>query len=134
MAEALLQRLAGDDYAVYSAGTKPAAMVHPLAVEALLEVGIDIVERCPQHVGELLALRFHRVITLCDVTREECPSFPGAERIHRPFEDPALAPGSHEERLVAFRRLRMELKTRLELWLNIDYRRSDLTPSLGLWL
>jgi arsenate reductase len=75
-----------------------------------------------------LGQRFHRVITVCDSANEECPYFPGAERIHWPFDDPAQATGTYEERMMSFRRARQEIKARLEFWLNIDRRRPDLTP------
>src|SRR3954468_23152928 len=73
MAEGLLRRLAGDDFEVYSAGTRPAAVVHPLAVEVMAESGIDLTGHRPKHVRELLGMRFHRVITVCDNANEDCP-------------------------------------------------------------
>jgi arsenate reductase len=130
MAEAILRRLAGDEYEVHSAGTHPAEAVHPLAVEVMQEVGIDISSQRPRHVSEFLGMRFHRVVTVCDAANEECPYLPGAERVHWPFEDPAQATGTHEERLRFFRRVRQEIRTRMEFWVNVDQRRPDLTPTL----
>jgi len=129
IAEATLRAVAGDAYEVYSAGTHPAESVHPLAIEVMREVGIDISGQRPKHVNELLDLRFHRVITVCDKANEQCPFFPGAERIHWPFEDPALATGTLEEKLKVFRRARHEIRTRLELWCLMDRQRPDLTPA-----
>jgi arsenate reductase (thioredoxin) len=128
MAEAVLRRLGGSAYEVYSAGTHPAKELHPLAVAVMEEVGYDLTGQRPKHVSEFLGETFHRVITVCDAANEECPFFPGAERIHWPFEDPAEATGPEEQSLKVFRQVRMELKTKLDLWLNIDRRRPDLTP------
>jgi arsenate reductase (thioredoxin) len=129
MAEGILRRLGGTDYEVYSAGTHPAEEVHPLAIEVMRQAGIDISHQRPKHVNELLDIRFHRVITVCDSAKEECPFFPGAERIHWPFDDPAQATGTYEERLKFFQVVRREIRTRLELWLEVDRRRPDLTPT-----
>jgi arsenate reductase len=128
MAEGILRRLAGDDYEVYSAGTHPAEAVHPMAIQVMEEAGIDISGHRPKHVNEFLGMPFHRVITVCDSANEDCPYFPGAERIHWPFEDPALATGTLEERLRFFRLVRQEIRTRMEFWLNVDRHRPDLTP------
>jgi len=128
MAEGILRRLGGTDYEVHSAGTHPADEVHPLAIRVMEEAGIDLTGQRPKHVDELTHVRFHRVITVCDSAAENCPYFPGAERIHWPFEDPARAQGTEEERLTIFRQVRKEIRTRLELWIEMDRRRPDLTP------
>jgi len=128
IAEAYLRRLGGEDYEVCSAGTHPAAEVHPLAIEVMQAAGIDISGQWPKHVREFVGQKFHRVISVCDAANEECPYFPGAERIHWPFDDPAQATGTHENRLRAFRRVRLEIRARMEFWVNIDTRRPDLTP------
>lgn len=129
MAEAILRRLGGEDYEVFSAGTHPARDLHPLAIHVMEEVDYDLSHPRPKHVSEFRGERFHRVITVCDAANEECPYFPGAERIHWPFDDPAEATGTEEQRLRVFRIVRQEIKTRLDLWLNIDRRRPDLTPA-----
>lgn len=128
MAEALLQQLGGEDYSVVSAGTHPAAAVNPLTLVVMREIGIDLSDKRPKHVSEFVGERFHRVITVCDSANEECPFFPGAERIHWPFEDPAEATGTEEEQLRVYRTVRREIRTRLALWVEIDRRRPDLTP------
>lgn len=129
MAEAILRKLGREDYEVYSAGTRPAEQVHPLAVRMIEDAGIDASALRPKHVQELLGLTFHRVITVCDNAKEDCPFFPGAERIHWPFDDPALATGTEEEQLKVFRRVWRELSQRFGLWIEIDRRRPDLTPA-----
>ena len=118
MAEALLSAMAGDRYDAFSAGTKP-SVVNPLAIEAMLEMGIDISAQRSKHLDEYIKQPFDYVITVCDKAAETCPTFPGrAERIHWPFPDPALATGSHQERLAAFRRTRDSITARLEQWLS----------------
>jgi arsenate reductase len=118
MAEALLSAMAGDRYDVFSAGTKP-SVVNPLAIEAMLEMGIDISGQRSKHLDEYIKQPFDYVITVCDNAAETCPTFPGrAERIHWPFPDPALAQGTHNERLAAFRRTRDAITARLEQWLS----------------
>ena len=129
MAEALLRRCAGPGYQVFSAGTQPAHEVHPLAIRVMSEAGIDISRQRPKHVDEFAGQRFHRVITVCDNAKENCPYFPGAEYIHWPFEDPAKATGTEEEKLKVFRLVRREIRQRMELWAEMDRRRPDLTPA-----
>ncbi len=128
MAQAVLQRLGGTEYEVFSAGTNPASAVHPMAVRILTERGFDMAEARPKHVSEFAGQRFHRVITVCDSANESCPYFPGAERIHWPFDDPAAATGSEEDRWKVFQRVYREIRARMEFWIEIDRRRPDLTP------
>lgn len=118
MAEALLSAMAGDRYEVYSAGLKP-SVVNPLAIEAMLEMGMDISGNRSKHLNEFLGQPFDYVITVCDNAAENCPVFPGhTERIHWSFPDPALAQGSHAERLAVFRRTRDNLADRLRRWVD----------------
>jgi arsenate reductase len=113
MAEGILRHLAGDAYEVFSAGTEPQGL-HPLAVRALAELGIDISHHRSKSVTEFLGEKFDFVITVCDRAREQCPIFPGAaERIHWSFDDPAAATGPEDERLEAFRRVRDEIHAQL---------------------
>jgi arsenate reductase len=118
MAEALLSAMAGDRYDVFSAGTKP-SVVNPLAIEAMLEMGMDISAQRSKHLDEYIKQPFDYVITVCDNAAETCPAFPGrAERVHWSFPDPALAQGTHEERLAVFRRTRDAITSRLTQWLS----------------
>jgi arsenate reductase len=98
---------------VYSAGTAPAARVHPLAVAVMKEAGIDLGDSYPQHVDQFLNRSFDFVITVCDHANETCPVFLGKveKRLHIGFEDPAAAGGSEEEILSVFRRVRDEIKS-----------------------
>jgi len=110
MAEGLLRALYGDRYEVVSAGTEPTS-VHPLAVQVMAEIGIDISSHQSNSVEELRNLPFDFVVTVCDRAKEQCPWFPGAQRfLHHSFEDPASVRGSEFDRLVAFRRVRDQLR------------------------
>ena len=115
MAEAIMRRRGGARFEVYSAGARPAAAIHPLAVEALAEIGIDAAGASPKSVADLLDVEFDLVITLCGGARDVCPVFPGApSREHWPLEDPAAGGGSQRERLAAFRAARDEIARRIE--------------------
>lgn len=110
MAEGLLRHDNGHRFDVTSAGTHP-INVHPLAIEAMQEIGIDISGHRSKSVDDLAGESFDYVITVCDRANENCPSFPNVRRrIHWSFEDPAAAVGSHEERLESFRRVRDRLR------------------------
>jgi arsenate reductase len=114
MAEAWVNHLLGDRWEAHSAGTSPAERVHPLAVRVMAEVGIDVSGRVPQHVDRVVHEPWDLIITVCDSAKETCPNFPGrVEKTHVSFFDPALATGTEEERLAAFRRVRDDIRTRL---------------------
>lgn len=116
MAEGFLRAYGGEKYEAYSAGTKPSA-VNPLAVEVMREVGIDISGQRSKNVGEYVGQHFPLVITVCNNAREHCPIFPGpCLREHWPFDDPAEATGTNEERLQMFRRVRDEIGVRIRSW------------------
>ena len=113
MAEGFLQSL-DSSLAVVSAGTSPVARVHPLAVKAMQEAGIDISAKTPKNVQKFVRDAFDYVITVCDNARESCPIFSGKvdHRLHFGFDDPAKASGTEEEKLRVFRRVRDEIKTK----------------------
>jgi arsenate reductase (thioredoxin) len=114
MAEGLLRDLAGDQFEVMSAGTE-ATRVRPLAVRAMEEIGVDISGQESKTLDRYLDQPFDYVITVCDDANEACPFFPGAQsRLHWSFEDPSRAEGSDEERLEVFRRVRDEIKDRVQ--------------------
>lgn len=113
MAEGLLRSISRGSIEVQSAGTRP-SQLNPLAVEAMRELGLDISGQRSKSVEEFKGLNFDVVITVCDNARETCPVFPGApERIHWSIPDPAVAEGTHEEKLQAFRQARDDLKVKL---------------------
>ncbi len=119
LGEALLRRLAGERFLVYSAGTEPKG-VHPLTRRVLDEVGIDTSMHTSKHVREYLGrLTVSHVFIVCDEAAKSCPAlYPFARHVHRwPFPDPAAAGGSEEQRLAAFRRVRDAIDARLRAWL-----------------
>jgi len=114
MAEGLLRHDDGGLFEVESAGTKP-SYVRPEAIGAMREIGIDISGHRSKSVDEFAGKAFDFVITVCDNARESCPIFPAAtQRIHWGLDDPAAVQGSEEERLLAFRRIRDELRHKLQ--------------------
>jgi protein-tyrosine-phosphatase/DNA-binding transcriptional ArsR family regulator len=114
MAEVLAERLSGGAVAAWSAGSHPKPL-HPNAVRAMREHGIDLSGRRSKHVSELARRRFDYVITLCDRVREVCPELPGSPQAsHWSIPDPAREGGSDEESYPAFQRTAAELATRIE--------------------
>jgi len=114
MAEGLLRHDAGNVYEVFSAGTKP-SHVRPEAITVMREVGIDISGHRSKSVDEFAGQDFDYVITVCDNAKESCPIFPAkTKRIHWGIEDPAAVQGSQGEALTTFRRVRDELRARLQ--------------------
>ncbi|NOX36183.1 MAG: arsenate reductase ArsC [Calditrichaeota bacterium] len=111
MAEGILKSL-DPQLEVYSAGTRPAEQVHPLAIQVMREIGIDLSTARPKSVSEFLSMNFDYVITVCDDARETCPVFPGqvGQRLHFGFEDPARATGTSGEILSTFRRIRDQIR------------------------
>jgi len=97
---------------VSSAGIKPSNQVHPIAVQVMKEVGIDIGKNYPKNVDQFLDQSFDYVITVCDHAKETCPVFLGdvKHQIHIGFEDPAEATGIEEEILRVFRTVRDQIK------------------------
>jgi arsenate reductase len=111
MAEGWINTLYGDRAAAVSAGSQPSGYVHPQAVAAMAEVGIDISEGRSKHLNEFLDRAFDLVLTVCDSAAEACPVFPGpARRVHRDFYDPAQATGTDAEVQATFRRVRDEIR------------------------
>lgn len=101
---------------VFSAGTRPAEKVNPLAVKVMQENGIDISRHTPHNVKEYLNEPWDYVITVCGGANESCPAFIGnvKHRIHIGFDDPSDAVGSEEFIMSVFRRVRDEIKDRFE--------------------
>ena len=115
MAEGLLRKMAGDKYEVFSAGTH-AKGLHPLAVEAMRAIDIDISMQTSKNVRVFDGQSFDYVITVCDRARQACPVFPGSMPIHWGFDDPAEASGPRDSQLETFRRVRDEISHRLRLF------------------
>jgi arsenate reductase len=114
MAEGMLRELAENRFEVHSAGTE-ATHVRPLAIRAMDEIGIDISHQESKTLEQYVGGPFDYVITVCDEANEACPFFPGGKsRLHWSFEDPSQVTGSEEERLAVFRRVRDEIRERIE--------------------
>ena len=117
IAEGFLQAAAHGVFDVASAGSKPAGYVHPLAIQVMQEVGIDISRHRSKSMDEFLKQPVETVITVCGNADQACPMFPGqVNRYHWPFYDPAKAEGTEEERLATFRRIRDEMRTVFEAY------------------
>ncbi|MBN1341799.1 MAG: arsenate reductase ArsC [Phycisphaerae bacterium] len=118
MTEAIWRQVAGDEWDSFSAGSNPAGYVHPLAVSVMKEVGIDLTSARSKHVEEFTDQPFDLVVTVCDGAKEACPVFPGAkQQKHWPFQDPAGAEGTEEEKLGLFRRVRDQIRERIAAYL-----------------
>jgi len=120
MAEGLLRAMYPDRYEAYSAGVA-ATSVDPRAVQAMLEIGIDISDSRSKSFQEFQDIIFDLAVTVCDRAKQACPvcsselklqsrSPRAREVIHRSFDDPASSTGSDEEQLEAFRIVRDEIK------------------------
>jgi len=118
MAEGFLRHLAGDRFESLSAGAKPAGYVHPRAVQVMAEVGIDISGQHSKSIHDFVPPQGTApdvVIGVCSKANENCPVFPvTVERWHWPFDDPYHAGGSDEDKLSEFRRVRDEIRQRIE--------------------
>ena len=117
LAEGILRAAVGESAEVASAGSDPAGYVHPMAVEVMKEIEIDISAHTSKHLDKFLQREVHTVITVCGNADQACPIFPGqAEKHHWPFDDPAKATGSEEEIRAVFRRVRDEIRAKFEAY------------------
>ena len=113
MAEGILRDLSGDRIEVFSAGNQPTSL-HPLAIQTMAKMGIDISQQRSKHLDEFVDQSFDYIVTVCDRVREACPTFPGdPERVHWSFIDPAAVEGSEEERSRAFEQVALQLTNRI---------------------
>jgi arsenate reductase (thioredoxin) len=113
MAEAVVNARMRESWEAFSAGTKPAGYVHPLALTALREIGIEHKGRS-KLADEFRGQPFDLVVTVCDSAAEECPVWLGqGRRVHLGFVDPALASGTEDEVREAFRRVRDEIAEKI---------------------
>jgi arsenate reductase len=117
LAEGILRTAAGDLLEVHSAGSKPAGYVHPVAIEVMREIGIDISHHRSKHMEEFLDRQIDTVITVCGNADQACPMFPGQmHRYHWGFDDPAHATGTEEEIRAEFRRVRDQIRLVFEAY------------------
>ena len=117
MAEGILRNAGSDLIEVASAGSDPSRYVHPKAITALEEIGIDISAHTSKHMNDFLEQEIHTVITVCGNADQACPTYPGqTQRHHWGFEDPAHAEGSEDEIMEIFRKVRDEIKLVFEAY------------------
>jgi arsenate reductase len=116
MAEGIVNARYADRFQAVSGGTM-ATRVHPGAIRAMAEVGIDISGHRSKSIDEFMDQRFDYVVMVCDDSEADCPFFPGGkEYIHHAFADPSACPGTDEEILSCFRRSRDEIGK----WIDTD--------------
>ncbi len=115
MAEGLLRARRGSGYKAFSAGTEP-SRVHPMSIRVMKEIGIDISKNRSEHVDKYSAKQMDFVVTVCDSARETCPYVPASKlNMHHAFSDPSRVAKSDEARLEAFRRVRDEIDSWIQL-------------------
>ena len=119
IAQAYLADLGGELFEVYSAGLEPHGL-NPYTVRVMEEAGYDMRGHRSKHLDEYKGkIDFDFLITVCGNADERCPYFPGmGTRLHWPFEDPAAFEGSEEEKLAFFRKIRDQIKAKLDSWLD----------------
>ena len=119
MAQAIWQDAGNSDWVAVSAGSRPSGYVHPLALRSIEELGLSI-DGLESKSGDLLVgEEIDLAVTVCDHAKEACPVLPGVgQTLHWPFEDPADATGSDDEKIIQFRRIRDQIKQRIEDFLN----------------
>lgn len=111
MAEGYLRHFAKDKADIFSAGVETHG-VNPKAIQVMKEDGIDISGHASNHVDEYQNEKFHYVLTVCENGKDRCPYFPAIEKqFHQNFRDPASATGTPEEVLNEFRKVRDEIKS-----------------------
>lgn len=114
MAHGYLQSL-NDNLEIFSAGTKPAEKVHPFAIKAMKEIGIDISHHTPRNITEYITQSWDYVITVCGNADENCPIFSGKvkNKLHIGFDDPAF-PGIYND----FVRIMKEIQSQFDYFYN----------------
>ena len=118
MAEGLWNHLGGKEWEAFSAGSEPAGYVHPLAIAAMAEIGLDINGYQSKHLDTFADQPFDLVVTVCDQARQACPTWPVKETLHWPLEDPAMVSGDDESRRAAFHEIREQIADQIRAYLN----------------
>lgn len=116
MAEALVNHFRGEGWQAFSAGTQPAGYIHPNAIAALRDIGIELLSppARSKSVDEFRDVAFDLVVTVCDDAAENCPVWLGqGKRVHISFPDPAKSDGDDMQVLAAFRRVRDDMMRRI---------------------
>ncbi len=114
MAEGLVNHFLGDCWQAHSGGTQPAGYVHPLAVEVMAELGIDISSQRPKSLDDFRHIDLDLVITLCDDAAQNCPLWLGKGKVvHISLPDPAQSTATEAERTINFRKVRDEIRQKV---------------------
>ena len=123
MAEAFLNKYAGERFGAYSAGLEPKG-INPLTIKVMNEVGVDMSTHTSKGVGTYLGkMLFQYLVTVCDNAEKNCPTvWPGvSHRLHWSFEDPAAFDGTDNEKLEKFRQVRDQIEQKVKAWIeNIE--------------
>lgn len=115
MAEAIVNYRLGDRWEAVSAGTKPTGSIHPKALAALAEMGIQHTGHT-KSVDKFRSVDFDLVVTLCDSAAEECPLWLGkGKRFHHDYPDPAKTDDMED-----FRKVRDDMEREL-IYLLVNY-------------
>jgi arsenate reductase len=111
MAEGLINARLSPQFQAASAGTEPSGYVHPKAIAAMAELGIDLSQKESKNLEQFRGRYFDYVITVCDSANENCPVWldKAGARHHIGFDDPAKVTGTDEEIMAKFRRVRDEI-------------------------
>ena len=118
MAEGLVGHYLSEEWLASSAGTEPAGYVHPLAIRAMAEIGVDISGNESKSVEAFRDQPLDLVVTVCDSAAENCPVWLGQGKVvHIEFPDPAEATGTEEEKMQLFRSVRDDIQRRIILYL-----------------
>jgi arsenate reductase len=114
MAEALLNKIYGDRYTAFSAGSDP-TQIDPLVISVMSEIGIDVSNCRSKGLNIFKDTKFNCVVTVCDQAKESCPYFPGGNlHLHKGFSDPSEFKGKPEDVINEYRRIRDEIKDWIE--------------------
>lgn len=121
MAQVIWQALGNGEWQAQSAGSKPSGYVHPMALEAIKELGFSTDGLTSKSVEPFMEKPIDLAVTVCDNAKEACPVLPGVKQtLHWPFEDPADATGSDEQKMATFRVVRDQIRTKIAEYLNVQ--------------
>ncbi len=113
MAEALWRELGYGEWECHSAGSRPVGFVHPGALAALREDGLQLPDASSKSVDTFEGQSFDCVVTVCDAAQSHCPVFSGSPTLHWPFPDPAEATGDQAQQLAVFESVRESIRRRI---------------------
>jgi len=107
-------KIYGKNIEIYSAGSDPTGYIHPLAIKVMSEIGIDISNQYSKSINEIPYKELNLVITVCGDAKESCPIIPGIKTEHWEIPDPNKFEGTEEEKLEYFRKVRDQIKNKVE--------------------